>query len=298
MPQRFSEMVEAIRSAAFDLIHFWEVGSDAVNYFLPRFRLAPLQTTSLGVQVTSGLREVDYYLSSELIEPPEGEAHYTERLLRLPGLLTHQDRQRIAGRAYDRRHFGLPDDQTLYFCAQQLRKFHPDFDAMLLGILRQDPRGRVVLLEERSPFISHEMKQRLARSLGDMFDRVTFVPRQALDGYFSLIALCDVMLDTLHFGGATTAYDAFSFNKPVVTMPGRFQRSRFTLACYRLMGLDQCVAESPVEYIETAVTLGTNRDLRQQTQMELEARSELLFNDRRSASVLQDTWLRLINCSR
>jgi tetratricopeptide (TPR) repeat protein len=59
LPERLSVMIEALRNARFDLLHYWEIGSDTVNYALPFFRLAPIQTTSLGVQDTSGIEAVD-----------------------------------------------------------------------------------------------------------------------------------------------------------------------------------------------------------------------------------------------
>lgn len=103
-----------------------------------------------------------------------------------------------------------------------------------------------------------------------------------------------MLLDTPHFGGATTAYDAFSFHKPVVTLPGAFQRSRYTLACYGRMGLSAGIAETPAEYIGLAVKLGTNRDYRDSVAAELRVRSDVLFEDRQSVTDLQQTWLGLM----
>mgnify|MGYP003575167500 CR=1 FL=1 len=40
----------------------------------------------------------------------------------------------------DRRTIGLDDDTHLYGCLQSLFKFHPEFDALMDGILEQDPK--------------------------------------------------------------------------------------------------------------------------------------------------------------
>ena len=48
-----------VRAAACDLIYYWEVGSDAMNYFLPFARLAPVQCTGWGSTMTSGVPAVD-----------------------------------------------------------------------------------------------------------------------------------------------------------------------------------------------------------------------------------------------
>ena len=56
---------------------------------LAALRLAPVQCTTWGHPDSSGLPTMDYYLSSEVMEPPDADAHYTERLVRLPGLGIH-----------------------------------------------------------------------------------------------------------------------------------------------------------------------------------------------------------------
>ena len=53
---------------------------------LAALRLAPIQCVTWGHPVTSGLPTVDYFLSSELMEPKDGQDHYSERLIRLPGI--------------------------------------------------------------------------------------------------------------------------------------------------------------------------------------------------------------------
>lgn len=55
---------------------------------LTALRLAPLQCMSWDLPVTSGLPVIDYMLTSELMEPEEANDHYSEKLLRLPGVGT------------------------------------------------------------------------------------------------------------------------------------------------------------------------------------------------------------------
>ena len=47
--------------------------------------IAPLQAMLWGHPVTSGSRHIDLFLSSAEMEPEDGDAHYSERLVRLPG---------------------------------------------------------------------------------------------------------------------------------------------------------------------------------------------------------------------
>ncbi len=59
---------------------------DPVAGRLAAQRLAPVQCVTWGQPETTGMPTMDYFLSSALMEPPDGDAHYTERLVRLPQL--------------------------------------------------------------------------------------------------------------------------------------------------------------------------------------------------------------------
>jgi predicted O-linked N-acetylglucosamine transferase (SPINDLY family) len=63
-----------------------DIGMEPFSYTLAFSRLAPVQCVAWGHPVTTGLPEIDHFLSSDLMEPPGAEAHYTERLVRLPNL--------------------------------------------------------------------------------------------------------------------------------------------------------------------------------------------------------------------
>ena len=63
-----------------------DIGMDPVAGWIAANRLAPTQCMTWGHPNTSGYPTMDYFLSSALMEPPDGDQHYTERLVRLPNL--------------------------------------------------------------------------------------------------------------------------------------------------------------------------------------------------------------------
>jgi predicted O-linked N-acetylglucosamine transferase (SPINDLY family) len=123
------------------------------------------------------------------------------------------------------------------------------------------------------------LQSRFARAMPDVADRIVWIPRQAYPGYLSLMAAVDVVLDPLHFSGGLTTYDAFSLGRPIVTLPGEFRRGRFTLACYRKMGIPECVAADADDYVNIAVTLATDRDYRATLEERIREASPRLFED-------------------
>ena len=219
----FPQTVNRIRDARYDVLLYWETGSDVINYFLPFFRLAPVQCTTWGVPETSGIPWMDYYLSSRHVEIDDAASHYTEQLVRAKTLLVWREPRVRAGDPSNARHSDCADDQHVYLCVQQIRKYHPEFDSVLRAILERDERAVVVIVEDRHPSRARRLKIRLAAFLGKLAERIIFVPQQTPPDYLHLTAACDVLLDTPCFGGGITTYDGLGLGKVVVTLPGPFR---------------------------------------------------------------------------
>jgi len=294
LPERFDRMVEVIRSARFDLLYYWEIGSDSTNYFLPFFRLAPVQCTSAGVPVTSGIPQVDYYLSSELWETEGAEARYTERLIRAKTNLVYVPRTLPSQPLKPRGAFGFSEDLHLYLCAQKIEKFHPDFDALLGEILRRDAAGAVVIVKDPREHAALALRRRFAVTIPDVADRIAFLPWLPFADYLSLIAAADVLLDTLHYGGGSTTYHGLSLGKPIVTLPSPFQAGRSTYACYRKMGIADGVASDPQEYVDVAVRMATDVDYRTDVVRQIRASCPVLFEDVEAVRELEQIFQELI----
>jgi predicted O-linked N-acetylglucosamine transferase (SPINDLY family) len=121
-------------------------------------------------------------------------------------------------------------------------KFHPAYDQLWGDVLRADPRGLLVLKQGRYRRATSLLRQRFARTLLDVLERVVWLPWLSRSDYFRLLSVADVVLDTLPFGAGTTAYDVLSLNQLLVTLPGQFNVGRLTQACYRQMGLSDLIA--------------------------------------------------------
>jgi len=279
VPERLPQAADCIAAARCDVLYHWQVGSDPLNYFLPFARPAPVQCTSWGTHTTSGVPAVDYYLSSELIEPPGSQEQYTEDLVPLATLPTYHLPIARPDPPAARAEFGLPDGAHLYLCLQRLQKFHPDFDPMLADSLRRDPKGIVVALKDRHGYAAGHLAARLAATIPDVADRVVLLPREAHAAYLRLLSLADAVLDPPHYGSGGTAYDILGMGLPLVTLPGDRHIARYALGCYRKMGVTDLVAESPEHYAELAVRVATDGDYRADVTGRIEAASLVLFED-------------------
>jgi len=109
-----------------------------------------------------------------------------------------------------------------------------------------------------------------------VIDRVRWLPRQAYEDYLQLMLLSDVMLDPMHFGGGKTTLDALSLGVPIVTLPGKFMRGRAALACYRQMGVEDCIATDDSSYIRIANELANDVSRRRQLSELIAVQSRVL----------------------
>ena len=298
VPPRIEQAIETIRGARLDVLYHWEVGTDATNYFFPFFRLAPVQCTSLAIQDTSGVAQIDYYLSSALVESEDAQRHYTEKLLSAKTLLTYYPRQTLPTTFKPREAFGLNPRQHVYLCAQNPRKIHPDFDAILAGILGQDAAGIVVLVQDPEGCLAEKLRRRMTATIPEAAQRIVFLPWQKYADYLSLVAAADVLLDPLYYSGGTTSYEALALGKPIVTWPWRLQCGRTVLAFYRKMGIAGCVAGSAEEYVKMAVALGTQSEYREALGREIAAASGELFEDPRAVEEHVEIFERLVEQAR
>src|SRR5262249_7521549 len=125
---------DAILSDAPHVLLYPEIGMDMATAQLAAQRLAPVQCASWGHPVTSGFPTIDYFLSSDRMEPPDAQAHYTERLVRLPNLSIFYEPPQAPPAGVGRGELGLRADAVAYWCCQSLPKYLPQFDEVFARI--------------------------------------------------------------------------------------------------------------------------------------------------------------------
>jgi CRISPR-associated protein Csy1 len=274
-------LAQHVAADELDILVFPELGMHAETFTLAGLRLAPVQCAGWGHPNTTGLPNIDWFISSEPMEPPEAQSHYSERLALLPGLGT---RYALPGgaTASSRADFGIPEDRTAYLIPQSLFKIHPDNDELIAEVLARDPKGIAVMFASTHDILTQAFATRLARGLRkrgmDINERVHFIaPNIPHPTYLGLNRLCDVMLDTLHWSGGNTSLDALATGLPVVTLPGGLMRGRQSQAMLRTLGLEELIADGVEDYVVKAVALGGDAERRRSVSERIAARRGEIF---------------------
>lgn len=285
-PPKPSDLIRFVSEQRFDVLIFPEVGMDPLTNAVARARMAPLQCAMWGHPVTTGSPSIDYFISSELIETDEAGKHYSEHLALLPTLPAYyfkpNDEQPPASRAQ----LGLPESKTLYACPQSLFKFHPDFDPVMDRILDGDPNGVIVLIEGGDANWTRLLRERFENTMRHA-ERVLFLPRMGGRDFCTLLAESEVILDPLHFGGGRSNYLAMAAGTPLVTLPSQYMRGRVAAGMYRKLDYQECVVDSPEQYVQKCLALGLDQDYRREVGRQIRDRSDCLFEDQQAIRQLE-----------
>jgi CRISPR-associated protein Csy1 len=285
-----AQLAQLVREDALDVLIYPELGLEPTTFALAALRLAPLQCAAWGHPVTTGIATIDVFFSSAEMEPPDAQAQYSERLVLLPGIGTRYARSPTFPDA-SRAAFGLPEDFTLLLCPQTHYKIHPDNDGLFARVLAANPDARLVIFQGRHAKLTATYLARLhaALSAHDVDrSRLIVLPTVAHDDYMRINAVCDAMLDTLHWSGGNTSLDALAAGLPIVTLPGPFMRGRQSLGMLRLMGLDDLVARDESDYLVIATRLAGDRESQRALRSRIGESAHRVFDDERPVAALSE----------
>ncbi len=99
---------EQIHKLELDILYYWEVGTDSLNYFLPFFKAARLQVGFWGWPVTSGIaRDGLLFVHAIILKLKMAQQFYTEKLFMLPGLPVYYYRPPVPEVALIENEFGF-----------------------------------------------------------------------------------------------------------------------------------------------------------------------------------------------
>lgn len=288
---------QMIEAQQLDILFYPEIGMGPLTYFLAHARLARIQCTTWGHPITTGLPDIDYFISSKLIEPPDAQDHYSEKLVLLDDLPTtlHQPKFTRQGKA-SRADYGLPEHGRLYMCPQNLYKLHFEFDDYIKGILQEDPQGHFILNDRGNHQNSEALLKRFAQNLGpELTKRVHILPFVKESEFLDYLALGDVILDPIHFGSGRSGYEAICSGIPLITHPGEFMCGRVTLGIYHKIGLTEYIVDSKDAYIQKAVEVANEDDNKKRRAEELIKKTAALFNSDSSVTEITQFFYAAMN---
>jgi protein O-GlcNAc transferase len=304
IPDRLEVACQQIFKDQLHILVFLAIGMWAPTTQLASLRLAPIQCTTWGHPVTSGLPTIDYFLSGDLLEPEKAEEHYTEKLVRLPNLGISYPKPFIPEATKTRSGFQLRQDAIIYLSCQATFKYLPEHDYLFAEIARRVPQAQFVfvlrakIFDDSSSNLETKFCQRLHKAFAGVNlnseDYCVFLPDQNWESYTSLLLNSDVFLDTLSFSGGHTTFDAVACNLPIVTCAGELMRGRQSYGILKMLGVTDTIAQNEAEYIEIAVKLGLDPQWRGDISQRMSQRHADLYEDKTCVKALEQFYEQVV----
>ncbi len=274
----------AVADSAPHILLYPEVGMDPMAAHLAARRLAPVQCVAWGHPRTTGMPTVDYFLSAELMEPPDGDTHYSESLVRLPEIGVHFTPDDGAAFPLQRAALGLEPDVPVFFCGLALYKYQPEYDRvfpriafavgpcrfLFIGFAKSDAVTRIFQKRLYTAFAAHGL---------DAGRYCNILPPMPQHRFIATAGLTDVILDTPGWSGGKSTLDCLAGNPAIVTLPGRFMRGRHTAAILRRIGCEQTIARSLDEFVTLAARLALDAAWRMEVRCAVEQGKHRAFRD-------------------
>ena len=276
-----SKTIATMRADDLDFLMLPDIGMTPSSRVLSLHRIAPIQFTAWGHPVTSGSPAVDFYLSSDLMEPDDAATHYSEKLFRLPNLALYLEPGSTTPPAKE---FGLSEGRVLYGCLQSLFKYLPRYDDILPRIAAEVPKALFIFIEGMSPHMTNITRARLdaafAKAGLSAAEHVLFLPRMSGSEFEALTRQMDVLIDSLGWSGGNTTLGAIEAGVPLITCPGAFMRGRHSYAMFRMMDMPSAIARDTDDMVRKLIALGQEPDRRHDMRKELGQRKEALYADK------------------
>ncbi|MGB3205350.1 MAG: tetratricopeptide repeat protein [Crinalium sp.] len=300
IPEDLEAVCHQIIDDQLHILCFLELGMNPLLTQIASLRLAPLQCTAWGNPTTSGLPTIDYFLSSDQIEPENAQEHYSEKLIRLPNLGFPYPKPVLPAVSKKRSEFQLRDDAVVYLCSQSFQKYLPQYDYIFPAIAQRVSEAQLIFIAGNiSKSITEKFQLRLQKafaSFGMNSEEYCIVLPNVLsyDDFLNLNLVSDIFLDTFGWSGAITTLDAIACSLPVVTCPGELMRGRQSFGMLKMIGVTETIAQNEEGYIEIAVKLGLDQEWRASIANKIKQNQDRVYEDSTCVEALEEFYQRLV----
>lgn len=284
---------QTILADAPDVLLYPEVGMDPMAGHLAAQRLAPLQCAAWGHPNTTGMPTMDCFLTSALMEPPDADALYTERLIRLPNLGVSYGARDWGPTTPQRAALGLRPSAMVYWSGQALYKYLPQHDSVFPRIARAVGDCQFVFIAfAKSQAVTDLFRARLERAFAAhglrAADHCVILPAMPEERFIDAVRQSDALLDTIGWSGGKSTLDCLSaHDAPIVTLPGDFLRGRHSAAILTRLGVTETIADTLDSYVAIAARLGLDSEWRQDLRRRMAAARPRAFDDRACVEALE-----------
>ena len=277
LTKSFERNCKIITELNLDLLLYPDIGMSCDTYLLGLARLAPVQAVMAGHPCSTGLNEIDYFISSHLMETEDAQLNYSEQLIKFRKMPTSM--KYIKPRETSECAIRPDKNKITIGMIHSIFKLTPEFDEALEQIFEIDDKIDIIMFDTH-PSLLTKIKARWLKTSQKLLDRIKLIPKLDYHDFIEYIGQLDIVLDPYGFGAGTVFYQCMACGVPVVTKPSNLLKTRIATGGYNQMQLtDPPVAKSKDEYIEIVRNLVKSQPSREKLSCQIKERAVThLFN--------------------
>ncbi|MDB5811340.1 MAG: repeat protein [Betaproteobacteria bacterium] len=211
-------------------------------------RAAPVQCHYIGYHGPTGLSEMDWFIADEVLLPPSYDAHFRERIWRLPRIrMAYRGDASLPNSQWR----ADPDGNITIGSFNNLNKVRQESLSLWAKVMTALPEARLLLKDRRAsnPATQARITTELSRH-GVGAERVEFIT-WAPDwrSHMALYDRLDIAVDTLPLNSETTAFDALWMGVPLVGLEGNWMGGRMTSTILNALEKSEWIGRNDEEYV-------------------------------------------------
>jgi len=285
-----SGWVKAVHEKEIEVLIYPEIGMEQLAIQLANLRLAPMQVAAWGHPETTGIPNIDYYMSADLFESAASREAYSENLIQLPNLGCFYKKLPVIPSEFNKFSFKLNCKLPILIAPGTLFKYAPQNDYIFVEIAKRLGECKFIFFNQQENW-TKVFKERLKNVFDteglSIDDYIIFMPWLKPEDFYGLMNCSDVFLDPIGFSGFNTAMQAVDCALPIVTLEGQFMRGRLASGILKRMEISELIARNNSEYVELAIRLVKEHSYRERiSQKMIEART-ILYDDLQPILALQ-----------
>ena len=242
-------------------------------------KAAPIQATYLGYYGTTGLTQMDYWLTDSVLHPPECDKDdpCSEERWRLNRCYVSYRPLPTAPQV--QKPPCLEAKAITFGSFNQSRKITPRTASHWVAVMKAVPNSKLLLKSKNlGEQVERQRVTTLFKEMGLGPERLELRSHSpSLEDHLATYNDVDIALDTYPYTGCTTTADALWMGVPVLTVAGKSMVSRQAAAVLRGVGLEQWICKDETEMVEQALLLA--HDHNRMKQMRLQQRQKMLHSE-------------------
>jgi predicted O-linked N-acetylglucosamine transferase (SPINDLY family) len=270
-PENLNEVIQKIINEDIDILFMPDIGMSIESQILATFKLAEVSIMGWLHPITSGSKNINYFLSGELMETPESSNEYTEKLIKLPGIGLKINPEKYISTTLKKIQNKQINEDLKVGCLQTPFKYHPQYDYVLIEIAKKIPKASFIFIRYQD-----DLDKNLMQRLTSLFEKngldsrvIKIQDRLQKENYKTFLNTLDIALDSLGWSGGNTTLDCLGAGVPIFTLKNNLMRSNHTAGIYELIGIKDLISTTPEELINKIYNFSLDREYLKKLQCQI-----------------------------